>query len=80
MKRILYILKRNNPAPNDFIRHQAKEAHIEIILIQDATSVQLDGMAVFVLADDAKGRTDYPLLSYKEMIEKIFCADTIITW
>jgi hypothetical protein len=80
MKQILYILKRNDPVPPDFIRHQAREAQIEIILIQDATSIKLDGIAVFALADDLKGKVDYPLISYKEMIEKIFNADTVITW
>ncbi len=80
MKQILHILKRNDPAALHIIRQQAKEAAVEVVLIQDAVSIVPVGIAVFVLADDAIGKTDCPTLSYQGLIEKIFRADTVVTW
>jgi len=78
MKRILHILKRNDPIPISIIQQQAKEASVEVVLSQDATSIVLDAGTVFELADHTI--TDYPPLSYKELVEKIFLADTVVTW
>ncbi len=78
MKQILYILKQNDPAALQLIQQQAKEAYVEVVLTQDAVTVNLDGN-VYRLAETDK-KTDYPLLSYGELIEKIFRADTVITW
>ena len=81
MKRILYILKQNDPAVHYIIERQAKEAHVEVVLIQDALSIVLDVLDgnVFDLSETHE-KKDYPSLSYQELIEKIFRADTVITW
>jgi len=79
MQHILHILKQNDLIPLSIIQQQAKEACVEVVLSQDATSIVLDFATVFELAGDAK-KTDYPTLSYKELVEKIFRADTVVTW
>ena len=81
MKRILHILKQNNPTFLSIIQQQVKEDDVEVILIQDAIEGILPNCAaVFELIDHISPKTGYPLISYKEFIEKIFRADTVVTW
>jgi len=79
MQQIVHILKQNDPITLSIIQQHAKGACVEVVLIHEATSVVLDHVTVFELEDDTK-KTDYPTLSYKELVEKIFRADTTVTW
>ncbi len=80
MKNTLYILKQNDTSfALDTIQQQANDNAVEVILIQDAvhTVFNVAGIAVFALADSP---SPYTTISYQEMLEKIFRADTVITW
>jgi len=77
---ILHILKQNDPAPLSIIEQHAKEAPVEVVLINDATSMAIDFDTVFELTDNTLKKTAYPSISYKELVEKIFRADTVVTW
>lgn len=80
MKRILHILKQKNNVPLDIICQQAMEVSVEVVLIQEAVSVLIDGLAVFVLEADLLEKTAYKTISYPQMLEKIFNADTVVIW
>ncbi len=85
MKRILHILKRkDDPAPLEIIRAQSESYDLIIILIQDASGLELKGIKgqVFALADDLKGgeTSAHPQISYKEMLGYILDSESVVTW
>ena len=80
MKQILYLLKQADPDSIEMIQAQASMARIEVVLIQDAVSMKLQDIPASVLADDAQGEIHHATISYKALLEKIFKADTVITW
>ena len=80
MRRVLYILKQNDLALIEMIRLQANIVNTEIVLIQDAVSMQPAGLNAFTLAEDTHENSLVPMISYKELILKIFEADAVITW
>ena len=80
MKHILHILKQNDPIALSIIQQHVKEAYVEVVLVHDATSIVIDQITVFDLVDDAATKTNHPSISYKELVEKIFQADTVVTW
>lgn len=85
MKKILHILKRKgDPFPLGIIRKEAGSNEVTVILIQDAVDLDLNGTAakVFALSEDSKDSksASYPRIGYKEMLEFILNADTVVTW
>ncbi|HEY5599062.1 MAG TPA: hypothetical protein VIK48_00110 [Candidatus Manganitrophaceae bacterium] len=85
MKRILHILKRkNDPYPLEIIRKQSETNEVTVILIQEATHLELKGTkaSVSILREDQEeGRpASYPSIGYKEMLDRIFNADLVVTW
>jgi hypothetical protein len=79
MKRILHILRKNDLLATNIILQQSKEDDIAVVLIQEAILVQLEGVPVFVLTDDLESN-DNRVFSYKDLIEKLFWADSVVTW
>lgn len=80
MPRILHILKQDHPIARDIISQQAQEADVEVVLIQDATTVVMEDVPIFALAEDASDKSRCPWLSYSDLLEKIFSADIVVTW
>ncbi|MEK7702355.1 MAG: hypothetical protein AAB317_00135 [Nitrospirota bacterium] len=80
MKQILYILKHPDPFIIELIEHQQQEASVEVILTHDTVLPQIkNALPVFVLEANNNLYKRYPPISYKQMLEKIFRADTIVT-
>ena len=85
MKRILHILKRKEDLfPLEIIRKEAGSNEVSILLIQDAVGLNLNGLGakVFVLSEDLKDpqNRSYPQIGYKEMLDFILKADSVVTW
>jgi len=84
MKKILHILKKKEDRfPLDIIQKEAGSNEVTVLLIQGAVDLNLNGSEaeVFVLSDDAEGsKSAYPRVGYKEMLDFILNADTVVTW
>lgn len=85
MKKILHILKKKEDSfPLDIIRKEAGSNEVSVILIQEAVDLNVNGIGakVFVLSEDLKDQKNpsYPRIGYKEMLEFILDADTVVTW
>jgi hypothetical protein len=84
MKRILHLLKRKDDSfALDIIRKEIGSNEVSVILIQDAVDLDLRGIGanVFILSEDLKDLTSaHPRIGYKEMLEFILNADTVVTW
>jgi len=80
MKRILHVITQNDRMNGGIILEQAKEAHVELIFLHEPTV--LEGIDCYRLVDKNNLLEDKGFLSvtYAGMIEKIFGADTVITW
>lgn len=66
------------------IQKEAGSGDVTVVLIQEAVSLELNGLdaTVLVLSEDSKETTptSYPRIGYKEMLDLIFRADTVVTW
>ncbi|HZR47127.1 MAG TPA: hypothetical protein VFA47_10510 [Candidatus Manganitrophaceae bacterium] len=84
MKKILHILKKKEDRfPLDIIQKEAGPNEVTVLLIQEAVDLDLNGSGakVFVLSDDAgESKLAYPRVGYKEMLDFILNADTVVTW
>ena len=87
MKKVLHILKRKDDFSLEIIRKEAGSNEVTVILIQDAVGLHLNGSGakVFILSDDLeelkdRKRLSYPTIGYKEMLDAILSADTVVTW
>lgn len=70
-------------APQEVIRREAESNEVEVILIQEAVGLAIKETkaSIFTLSEDAKGiKTAHPQIGYKEMLDSILNADTVITW
>lgn len=85
MKKILHIVKKkDDPVCLEVIGKQAGSNDLSVILIQDAVDLNLNGTGtkIFVLSDDLTGskKAAYPKIGYKEMLDAILNAETVVTW
>lgn len=83
MKRILHILKRkDDPSPLKIIQKQAEGNDVTVVLIQDAKDLglALKGVKVLKLSEAGAAPAAEPILGYKELLDEIFKADTVVTW
>ena len=76
--------KKDDPFPIEIIRKEAGSNEVSVILIQDAVDLRLDetGAKIYVLSEDLKDsqNSSYPQIGYKEMLDFILTADSVITW
>jgi hypothetical protein len=88
LKRILHILKEREDAyPLEVIQKQAASDHVIVILMRNAIGVEIPDSKVSVCVLSEDGKDEETLchhlqrrIGYKEMLEKIFSCDTVLTW
>lgn len=85
MKRVLHILKRKDDAfPLEIIRKETQSNEVNVVLIQDAVDLNLNGIVakVYLLSEDSKNskNSSDPRIGYREMLDLILAADTVVTW
>lgn len=84
MRTVLYLLTKNPHAGMDFLLPQRSpsETDVSVVLLQDAVSrTEPLGSSTYVLADDVRARnieSPFPHVSYREILQMIFSADSVI--
>ncbi len=84
MRKVLYLLTKNPPVGLELLPKNgpSSEVALSVILLQDAVSLTEPlGSSTYVLADHAKERkvqSPFLCISYHEMLEMIFSADSVI--
>jgi sulfur transfer complex TusBCD TusB component (DsrH family) len=83
VRKVLYIVSNGSALSSDLLpRDRSPEHDISVLLIEDGVGLKdVPGSRVFALSEDAVSRNvtpAFPTVSYRDMLQMILDADTVV--